>query len=231
MTAFAAPCQSVAGRLVPAFDEDDVTLAWDAVHAAGLAPGARLASDLALPAWWWQGTGLTQDPACERRLRLAHTASGPVAAVLGPDARAEPEALAAAALALATPIDDATAQRIARARDAPDGEADFPLGASVSLQRHEQLLPQRMQARAGKVLSWTTIGAGAAPSEFTRLQDAVGAYHVVLIAWDGGGRTVGIWSEGQAPATGQPVRPVLRRLYRTQGAWRYGVKFAPADSR
>ena len=79
----------------------------------------------------------------------------------------------------------------------------------------------------GKVLTWTRIEPGAAPTEFLRLQEAVGAYHVVLVEAKDGTRTVGIWAGDAPPATGQAVRPVLRRLCRQQGEWRHGVKFAP----
>ena len=228
MTAFAAPGLAHAGRLEFAFDEDDVTLAWDAVHAAGLRPGSRIdPGPLELPAWWWEGTGLVRQAGCERRVGLAQSSIGPVACVLGPGQDADPEALGRAALALAVAVDADTLARIGRARNGADLEADYPLGAHVAPQRHDQVLTQRMRMPPGRVLAWTTIGVGAAPSEFARLQDAVGAYHVVLVEF-AGGRTVGIATSPQAPQEGQRVRPVLRRLFRQQGAWRYGVKFAPA---
>jgi hypothetical protein len=228
MTAFAAYAYSHAGRLVPAFDEDEITLAWDAVDTAGLRPGSRIdPGTLDLPAWWWTGTGLLREAGCERRLGLAQSSLGPVACVLGPGQETDPEALANAALALATTVDADTLARIERARNGADLEADYPLGAHVAPQRHDEVLAQRMRMPPGRVLAWTTIGVGAAPSEFARLQDAVGAYHVVLVAIPEG-RTVGIATSAQAPQVGQRVRPVLRRLFRQQGVWRYGVKFAPA---
>jgi hypothetical protein len=179
---------------------------------------------LQLPAWWWAGTGFRQDAQAGLVLRLAPTSLGPVAFVDDGSGK-DPEALAHAALALAPAADVA---RIQGARDGPDTEADAPLGAYVLASRHEQVLTERMRLAPGKVLTWTTIGAGAAPTEFLRLQDAVGAYHVVLVE-AGGKRTVGLWTGESAPRTGQSCRPVLRRLFRTQGAWRHGVKFAPAD--
>lgn len=225
MTAFAAPALASGGRLHFAFDEDELTLAWDAVRAAKLPAGSALQTDgIQLPAWWWAGTGLRHDAQAGLVLRLVRTSLGPVAFV--DDGRAkDPEALAHAALALAPAAD---VSRIQAAREAPDTEADAPLGAYVLPSRHEQVTAGRMRLPAGKVVSWTTIGAGAAPTEFLRLQEAVGAYHVVL-AECGGARTVGLWAGDGAPRAGQACRPVLRRLFRTQGAWRHGIKFAPAD--
>ncbi|MHB8633884.1 MAG: hypothetical protein ACYDBQ_07970 [Thermoplasmatota archaeon] len=225
MTGFGAPRWAHAGTLRYGFDEDEVTLAWDAVAAARLAPGARLSTPgWTLPAWWWQATGLVADES-ERELRLVHTAQGPVACVLEAAVRPDPAALAAAALTMAAPIDDKGLERIERARTAPDGEADYPLGAHVTKARHEELLAMRLRAGPATVRAWTTIGVGAAPSEFGRLQDAQGPYHVLFLERASGGRTVGILAEGGVPAQGLRVAPTLRRLYRQQGAWRYGAKW------
>lgn len=230
MTAFAAPALAHAGRLELAFDEDEASLAWDAVRAAGLPAGARLAATgLGLPAWWWKGTGLVEDDASERCLAKAETPIGLVFCVLDPAAtRPDPQALAAAALARAPAVDAATLARIQRAREGSDLEGDYPLGAHVTPARHDEVLAGRMRMGPGRVVSWTTIGAGAAPSEFARLQDAVGAYHVAIAQLEDGSRTVGIWTEATHPRVGQATRPALRRLYRQQGQWRHGVKLAPA---
>lgn len=225
MTAFAAPALASGGRLHFAFDEDEATLAWDAVRAAKLPAGAALRTEgLQLPAWWWAGTGFRQDAQAALVLRLVPTSLGPIAFVDDGSGK-DPEALAHAALALAPATD---VSRIGAARDGPDTEADAPLGAYVLASRHEQVLVERMRLPAGTVLSWTTIGAGAAPTEFLRLQDAVGAYHVALVE-AGGKRTVGLWVDKSAPRVGQACKPVLRRLFRTQGVWRHGIKFAPVD--
>lgn len=225
MTAFAAPALAAGGRLHFAFDEDEATLAWDAAHAAGLKPGnAVRVEGMDLPTWWWDGTGLRQDAQAGLVLRLVQTALGPVAFV--DDGRpVQPEALAQAALALATATGPERLAQVETARAGADSEADFPLGAYVHAARHDEVLAQRLRLPLGKVLSWTTIGAGAAPTEFMRLQAAVGTYHVVLVDC-AGERTVGIWTGEGAPRIGQDARPVLRRLFRTQGAWRYGVKFS-----
>lgn len=225
--ALAAPSHRRGQKLWPSFDEDDVTLAW--LAARGLKPGTAVRVEgLALPEWFWAGTGLKADPSAPLSLRSVGTTVGGVVALLdGPFVEPDVEAAARQRFAKAPSRPEADWQRHRLARESPDGEADFPLGAYVLGPRHDAVLAQRMRLPAGTVLSWTTIGAGAAPAEFIRLQDAVGAYHVVF-ADCGGERTVGLWAGDGAPQTGQAVQPVLRRLFRTQGAWRYGVKFAPA---
>lgn len=227
MVGFAAPSLASSGRLHLAFDEDELTLAWDAIRAARLHPGSPLRCEgIDPPAWWWAGTGLRKDAQAGLVLRLAGTSLGPIAWTDDGSGK-DPEALAHAALALLPAGDMTAVARAQNARGAPDTEADAPLGAYVLPSRHEQVLVERMRLAPGKVLSWTTIGAGAAPTEFLRLQEAVGSYHVVLVDCEGQ-RTVGLWTEASAPRTGQPCKPALRRLFRMQGAWRYGVKFAPA---
>jgi len=228
LVAFAAPAFASGGALHFAFDEDDLTLAWDAVRAAKVPRGAALRCDgVDPPAWWWAGTGLRKEPQAGLVLRLVRTSLGPIAFVDDGSA-VDPEALAQAAFAMAAQPAAGAVERIRAARDAPDGEADFPLGAYVLPARHDEVTAARMRLPPGKVVSWTTIGAGAAPAEFMRLQDAVGAYHVAL-ADCGGARTVGLWTGTAAPRAGEACKPVLRRLFRTQGAWRHGVKFAPAE--
>ncbi len=221
----AAPSHKRGQKLWPSFDEDDLTLAWLAVR--GLRPGTAVrAEGLTLPDWFFAGTELKQDAGATLALSsIGTTVGGLVALHEGklPDVEAAAKALYAKAPSRSEP----DWQRHRTAREAPDGEADFPLGAYVLGSRHDVVLAQRLRLPAGKVVSWTTIGAGAAPAEFIRLQDAVGAYHVVLVDC-GGERTVGLWASEVPPRTGQAVQPVLRRLFRTQGAWRYGMKFVPA---
>lgn len=215
-------------KLAFSFDEDELALAWRAVRGAGLATGTRLAAHgMELPAWFWAGTGLLHDPAAPLHLSLVATSVGPAVVVHdGAPPDLEPAARSLHRLAADRPEGEWQKQRLAR--DAPDGEADFPLGAYVLPRRHEAVLAQRMRLPAGVVLAWTAIGPGAAPAEFIRLQDAVGGYHVVLVDC-GGQRTVGLWAGEAAPRIGQAAQPVLRRLFRMQGAWRHGVKFTPAD--
>ena len=223
----ATPGRKRGQKFWPSFDEDELTLAWSAVQ--GLAPGTAVRTEgLELPAWFWAGTGLRHDATALLVLRpIATTVGALVALHDGP--LPDVEKAAQALYAKAPTQDEAAWQRHRMGRDAPDGEADFPLGAFVPAARHEQVLAERMRLPPGRVASWTTIGPGAAPAEFTRLQDAVGAYHVMLVE-AGGKRTVGLWAGPGAPRTGQAVKPVLRRLFRTQGAWRHGIKFQPADT-
>ncbi|MEK6975870.1 MAG: hypothetical protein AABY18_05965 [Candidatus Thermoplasmatota archaeon] len=225
----AMPSRRRGQKLAPSFDEDELTLAWDAVRKADLPAGTKVhAVDLAVPAWFWQGAGLVPDADGPFVLRAVATTLGPSVALHAaggaavPDVEVEARRLHAAARERPEP----EWQKYRTARDGPDTEADFPLGAYVLPARHEAVTAQRMTLGPAKVASWTTIGAGAAPTEFLRLQDAVGAYHVVMVE-HAGGVTVALWAGDGAPTTGQACAPVLRRLFRTQGAWRHGIKFAP----
>lgn len=215
-------------KMAYALDEDEITLAWEAVRQAGLAAGTKVAApEIVLPAWWWGGTGLVRDDAADFAIRSIPTTAGPSVCVHNgrvPEVEEAARKIHAAAPALA----EAAWQKVRIARESPDIESDFPLGAYVTGPRHDEVLAARMRMGVSKVVSWTTVTPGAAPTEFARLQDAVGAYHVAMVAFPDGKRTVGIWTDAAAPTTGQTARPVLRRLFRTQGAWRYGVKFAPA---
>jgi hypothetical protein len=215
-------------KLAYSFDEDELTLAWDVLAAARLPQGTPIGVGDASnwPSWFWQGLGLLPVEAAAWTLASVPTTLGP-AAVLHQGDLPEVEGAARRWHGAAPERTEPEWQRHRVARDGPDTEADFPLGAFVHASRHEAVTAGRMRTPPGKVVSWTTIGPGAAPTEFIRLQDAVGAYHVVLVE-HAGGRTVGLWADDVAPAAGQACRPVLRRLFRTQGAWRHGVKFEPA---
>lgn len=216
-------------KLAFSLDEDEVTLSWEAVRKARLPPGTKVAAqDFVLPAWWWQGLGLVADDAAPLVIRPIATTLGTSVCVHErgppPDVQADAQRLHLEAPAPS----EADWQRVRLARESPDTEADFPLGAFIPQPRHDEVLARRMLLGEGRVETWTTIGAGAAPTEFVRLQAAQGDYHVVLVRLADGRATVGMWTEPTAPTTGLAARPVLRRLFRTQGAWRYGVKFAPA---
>lgn len=82
-----------------------------------------------------------------------------------------------------------------------------------------------------EVYAATRIGRGGAPSEFALEQAQVGAYWVAVVAWPGPNvkvtaRLAGF--EDRAPAIGEKVQPVVRRLFEQEGRVRYGVKFARA---
>lgn len=224
----AMPSTKRGQKLAFSFDEDEVALAWDAVRAAQLAAGTTVrAVGLNLPPWWWQGTKLVPDANADWVLADAPTTKGPAVLLHKQGQTVDAEVLAADAYQRAPNRTEMEWQKHRMARDAPDTEADYPLGAYVLASRHEEVTASRMRMPEGKIVSWTQIGPGAAPTEFIRLQDAVGAYHTVLVEFADGSRTVGLWVGGQPPATGDAVGPVLRRLFRTQGAWRHGVKFTP----
>jgi hypothetical protein len=159
------------------------------------------------------------------------TTLGPSVAIHDATGHAPDVEAAAKALHEAAPArrEDAW-QRHRTARDAPDTEADYPLGAYVMPSRHEAVTASRMKLGAGKVVTWTQVGVGAAPTEFTRWQEAFGPYHTVMVAFPDGSRTVGLWGAETPPAAGQPVQPALRRLWKTQGAWRHGVVFVPVPA-
>jgi len=220
----AAPSLRFRDRLRFAYDEDELTLLWDAVRAAGLASGTAIdVSGAQPPAWWWAATGM--HPAVDGvAVRLAHTRCGPVALVGSGD----PDATARAAWSAARELDAAAAKRLDDARDGPARPEESPMGAFVTPQRHEEVLLQRLRLPAGTVEHATRIGAGAAPSEFLAFQEAHGDYQVLLVRFPDGSATVGMWAGEEPAREGQAVRPVLRRLFRQQGAWRYGAKFGPA---
>jgi uncharacterized OB-fold protein len=217
--------------LVYAFDEDAVTLAWDAVHAAGLRAGTTLAvQGVALPAWWWQGTQIQPADEAPQHLEVHDTRAGPIAIVANAPLAAGQLEQAARAWP-ARELSDEEHARLASAQAAELRESDVPMGAYVTPTRYEEVLIERMRMPHGVVASWTRIAEGAAPSEFQRMQQAMGPYSVVLVDFGGKQqtrgtqRTVGICI-GEEVATGAEVRPVLRRLMRQDGSWRYGVKFA-----
>ncbi len=213
------------------FDEDELSLAWDAVRKAKLPAGTKVAAhgfEKPVPPWFWTGLGLVAAGDARLHLRFIPTTVGPSVAVHdagpAPDVEAEARKLYEAA---ASGREDAW-QKHRNARDAPDTEADYPLGAYILQSRHDEVVAARMRLPAGAIASWTQVGAGAAPTEFARWQEAFGAYWTVMVAFPDGTRTVGLWGGADAPRTGQTATPALRRLYKTQGAWRHGVAFVPA---
>lgn len=231
MLALAMPRTKRGMKLQFSFDEDEVSLAWDAVRKANLPAGSRVAAhgfEKPLPAWFWSGAGLVAADDAPHHLRSIPTTLGPSVALhvagAAPDVEAEARKLFDAA---PTHREDVW-QKQRTARDAPDTEADSPLGAYVTQSRHDEVTASRMRLPTGTVASWTQVGAGAAPTEFARWQEAFGAYHTVLVTFPDGSRTVGLWRGEAAPTTGQAVQPALRRLWKTQTAWRHGVVFVPA---
>lgn len=81
----------------------------------------------------------------------------------------------------------------------------------------------------GRVFAATVIGRGGAPSEFAEQQRQTGEYGVAIVDLEKGARTVAQVADAEARplAVGAAVEPVLRRLYRQNGVWRYGLKWRP----
>lgn len=104
-------------------------------------------------------------------------------------------------------------------------------GAYVSAETYEADPVQRYGARTtgpGTVATVTTIQAGP-PGEFQAQHAASGPYDVAIVELAAGGRTIGqvAGPPGQL-AIGQAVEPVLRRLFRQEGRWRYAIKWRPS---
>lgn len=225
-TFVAGPRHRCGDRLMWGFDEDPLTAAWDLLHAAALPAGTPVACQgIDPPDWFIEATGIRATQATDGwRLERIEAPVGEVVLLHRGDEDLAP--VITDLHAEAERIDAAQAKRIRAARDEGAREDDFPLGAHVPLARHDEVLRARLRLGPGRVITWTTIGAGAAPTEFHRRQEAMGAYHVAMVEADGA-RTVGLWAVKDPPATGQACRPVLRRLLRQQGTWRYGVAFRP----
>jgi uncharacterized OB-fold protein len=80
--------------------------------------------------------------------------------------------------------------------------------------------------RGLEVEAVTTISPGAQPAEFDPWVEAVGSYDVVVVRADPEVRLTAQMADTEPGSThiGDRVRLSLRRLYRTEGAWRYGLK-------
>lgn len=107
-------------------------------------------------------------------------------------------------------------------------------GAYVSAETYEADPQARYGAQAtgpGTVEAVTTIQAGP-PGEFLAQHEAAGPYDVAIVELDAteGERVIG---QAAVPpghlAIGDRVRPVLRRLFRQEGRWRYALKWWPED--
>jgi len=239
-----APDLRFQGRLVWPFDEDAVTTAWEMLRALQMPPGSVLGVDgLELPEWWWNASGMQHG---EGGWQMYGVAGEHGEAVVLSDEGVSPIAgTLVRALAAARRLDVAQHDALAEALAASAEAADFPLGAQVTAARHDDVLVERLRwaATAGdlRVVTWTRMAPGTAPAEFMRRQRASGAYSVVMVAAQKHSpaaaiagddraepnRTVGIWTGTEEPQIGASVRPVLRRLYIREGAWRYGMAFAP----
>lgn len=90
----------------------------------------------------------------------------------------------------------------------------------------------RPAPRHGRVHTLAVIAEGGGPTEFDFLQEAWGSYASLIVEPDGlaGTRIPGLGADA-APedfGIGGRVEAVFRRIYATEGRWRYGTKFRPA---
>jgi hydroxymethylglutaryl-CoA synthase len=89
----------------------------------------------------------------------------------------------------------------------------------------------------GTVEAATVIGQGGAPPEFVEQQQRSGAFGVCVVAFDGPrGGTVSAPAQAattpsDAPAVGDRVVAVPRRIYEQEGVVRYGFKVVPDAER
>lgn len=78
----------------------------------------------------------------------------------------------------------------------------------------------------GRVLSWTTLSAAGAPSEFALRAPLLGGISTVFLALDDGPNGVFLVVDDEDPAITMdaPMELVLRRIYAQEGFVRYGLK-------
>ena len=78
----------------------------------------------------------------------------------------------------------------------------------------------------GEVVSWTTLSAAGAPSEFSIRSPILGGITTVLIEFSEGPKGVFLLADDEAnqPKIGDFVNLVVRRIYAQEGIMRYGTK-------
>ena len=83
--------------------------------------------------------------------------------------------------------------------------------------------------RKGKIVSFTVIEPGGAPSEFAEQVRLNGHYGVALIELDGGVRVLAQMTDADPykMKVGDNVEAVIRVLYEQEGIIRYSFKFRP----
>jgi uncharacterized OB-fold protein len=95
--------------------------------------------------------------------------------------------------------------------------------------RSEGLLPESLPRDGGRIEAVTTVRPGAQPTEFDPYVESAGGYDVVLARIAPG--ILGTFQVTDTPAgttrRGGAIRTRLRRLYATEGEWRYGRKAIP----
>ncbi len=80
--------------------------------------------------------------------------------------------------------------------------------------------------RCGKVMTWTTLSAAGAPSEFSLRAPILGGVSTVLLELDDGPNGVFLMVDDEESIIGMDARMelVFRRLYAQEGFVRYGLK-------
>lgn len=111
------------------------------------------------------------------------------------------------------------------------GAVTFPARGFCRSCRTLEGLRSTALPRSGTVVASTVVAPGAQPSEFDPMVAAVGAYGVALVELAPGIRvTIQVADGGRDPLPlGSSVTTELRRLYRTEGRWRYGRKAIPVS--
>lgn len=92
------------------------------------------------------------------------------------------------------------------------------------------LRAEGLPREGGVVEAVTTVGAGAQPTEFDPQVEERGPYSVAIVRFGESVRATLQVTDAPAGAlrVGDRVRTALRRLYATEGAWRYGLKAVPS---
>ncbi|MBD3228268.1 MAG: hypothetical protein GF329_08760 [Candidatus Lokiarchaeota archaeon] len=82
---------------------------------------------------------------------------------------------------------------------------------------------------SGTIYSYTIIGRGGAPPEFSKMQKKCGPYAIAIVELDEGLK-INIQLTDCDPSNiriGMRVNSVFRKIYEEEGVIRYGLKFRP----
>ncbi|HUH06280.1 MAG TPA: OB-fold domain-containing protein [Egibacteraceae bacterium] len=105
------------------------------------------------------------------------------------------------------------------------GQVQFPPRAACEACRAADSEVLALSGR-GTVHAWTFITAAGAPPEFSDQAAQAGGYYVAIVELEEGPRiTAQLTDLTEAPAVGDRVTAVVRKLYREEGVQRYGFKF------
>lgn len=111
------------------------------------------------------------------------------------------------------------------------GEVNFPPKGVCKHCRASWDFQEVQLSGKGKVHTFTLIGAGGAPPEFTDQERASGSYPVAIVELEEGPKVIGQLADVNPKEVriGMPVQAELRRIYSEEGIIRYGFKFVPAE--